>query len=1285
MKQKIRLMACLLTVLPLLCLAQNGQQVKEVRQLNKTAVEVVGVDGHVTTIDFYGPNIFRLFRDDQGGIVRNPEATPPAEILVRDARRTVDVLMREEGGKVMLYASSSPLLSRSDGIKVIIDKSTGLFSVEKDSYVGDIVSERSLEFKNGGYDLHLSMRCDEYFFGGGVQNGRFSHRGQKIDIVNTNSWTDGGVCSPAPFYWSTAGYGVLCHTFAPGCYDFTGEETVIHHDADYLDVFFMINDSPTALLGDYYQLTGHPVLLPKFAFYEGHLNAYNRDYWKQADDTERGILFEDGKRYVESQKPVEGGIRESLNGDVGDYQFSARAVVDRYAAADMPLGWVLPNDGYCAGYGQTETLDGNIQNLKSFGDYARKKGVEIGLWTQSNLHPIDSISALLQRDIVKEVRDAGVRVLKTDVAWVGAGYSFGLNGIADVAQIMPYYGNQARPFIISLDGWAGTQRYAGVWTGDQTGGEWEYIRFHIPTYIGAGLAGMPNITSDMDGIFGGRDMEVNIRDFQWKTFTPMQLNMDGWGSNPKYPQALGEPATSINRSYLKWKSMLLPYTYTFAHEAVTGKPLIRAMFLEEENDLVMGQETVPKEKQRTFVMGRRTQYQYMYGPWFLVAPIYEKDTVRNGIYLPYGTWYDYFTGEKYEGGDRIINSFDCPLWKIPVFVKEGAIIPMNNPNNNPSQIDKSMRMFEIYPSSTPTQIDVFDDDGVTDASVEKTVRVEQHMDNRKTFITVWPANIVNGELGQKDVKNTRFIVNMAAEPKSVMVKVNGKKYPSTYSFEEAPELNRFSTPGSEMAKLSVKKNPQLVVDVPATDVNNEKVELIIEAKDTYFSLLPSQQEKAQSSKLKVQSSKELPPPAAPVIGTGKASPYTLTLAWKPVPGADSYRVDFQGMEYVGIRDTCFVFDQLEPETDYQFVVYSVGEGGRSEEGTSATLRTTADPLEFALHGLTAKCTADEQAGFGLERLFDFAEGGDIWHTHYQQQAVPFTLTIDLHAIATLDRLEYLPRQNAGNGTILEGTIALSDDGRTWTEPEPFRWTRDNRTKAIGLEKYQDKQLRFIKLDVSKAVGNFGSGAEIYVFYKPGTRVMIPGDINQDGKIDENDLTSYLNYTGLRQGDGDFEGYISKGDLNRNGIIDAYDISHVATKLDGGVYGGNRGVLAGDITATADKTAYKAGDDVVITVSGRQMQAINAISCILPYKEADMKFVSVEPVAVEEMRNLTNDRLHTNGEKVLYPTFANIGNQHVLAADAVLFRLRFKAQRPFSLKQVSMKGMIVDKSLNAIEF
>ena len=64
--------------------------------------------------------------------------------------------------------------------------------------------------------------------------------------------------------------------------------------------------------------------------------------------------------------------------------------------------------------------------------------------------------------------------------------------------------------------------------------------------------------------FGGKNNVVNTRDFQWKTFTPMQLNMDGWGANEKYPQALGEPITSINRNYLKLKSELIPYSYSLS-------------------------------------------------------------------------------------------------------------------------------------------------------------------------------------------------------------------------------------------------------------------------------------------------------------------------------------------------------------------------------------------------------------------------------------------------------------------------------------------------------------------------------------------------------------------------------------------------------------------------------------------------------------------------------------------------------------------------------------------------
>ena len=720
------------------------------QRINPTTVDLVFRNGQRMTFDFYGPNIFRMFQDNQGGIIRDPEAQPEAQILVDQPRKPIsEIQIKDENGQIRIYTALIELqFAKEDGRMKIINRTTQRTVLEE---------AKPVSYGKGETRLSLQEQPDEYFYGGGVQNGRFSHKGKSISIVNQNSWTDGGVASPTPFYWSTAGYGFMWYTFKPGKYDFGASQkgvVSLSHETDYLDVFFMINDGAVPLLNDFYQLTGNPILLPKFGFYQGHLNAYNRDYWKE---DEKGILFEDGKRYKESQKD-NGGIKESLNGEKGNYQFSARAVIDRYKAHDMPLGWLLPNDGYGAGYGQTETLDGNIQNLKSLTDYAHQQGVEIGLWTQSDLHPKPEVSALLQRDIVKEVRDAGVRVLKTDVAWVGAGYSFGLNGVADVAHIMPYYGNDARPFIISLDGWAGTQRYAGIWSGDQTGGEWEYIRFHIPTYIGSGLSGQPNITSDMDGIFGGKNPIVNMRDFQWKTWSPMQLNMDGWGANEKYPHALGEPATSINRWYLKLKSEQMPYTYSIAREAVDGLPMIRALFLEYPN---------------TYTLGKATQYQYLYGPYFLVAPIYkntaadeEGNDIRDGIYLPEGTWIDYFTGEKYTG-NQVVNNWKAPIWKLPVFVKAGAIIPMTNPNNNVSEIDKHIRMYELYPAGQ-TSFTEYDDDGRTEAyRLGQSTSTEINMEENNRKVTVRIAPTTGNFAGFEKEKQTVGITESKTVPSNL--------------------------------------------------------------------------------------------------------------------------------------------------------------------------------------------------------------------------------------------------------------------------------------------------------------------------------------------------------------------------------------------------------------------------------------------------------------------------------------------------------------------------------------
>lgn len=1242
--------------------------IEDVRKINPHTVEIQYTDKQIKTFDFYGENIFRIFQDKSGGIIRDPEAKPEAQILVDNPRKKISALnIENQQGQISITTGR---------VKVILNKQSTLFRVVDLGNNTTVIEEAApVQFDKKKVTLTIKENPQEYFYGGGVQNGRFSHKGKTIAIENQNSWTDGGVASPTPFYWSTAGYGIMWYTFQKGKYDFGATEKGIvslSHESDYLDLFVMVDNGAVALLNDFYQLTGKPVLLPKFGFYQGHLNAYNRDYWKE---DEKGILFEDGKRYKESQKD-NGGIKESLNGEKNNYQFSARAVIDRYKKNDMPFGWILPNDGYGAGYGQTETLDGNIANLKSLGDYAHKNGVQIGLWTQSDLHPKPEINALLQRDIVKEVRDAGVRVLKTDVAWVGAGYSFGLNGVADVAHIMPYYGDNSRPFIISLDGWAGTQRYAGIWSGDQTGGQWEYIRFHIPTYLGSGLSGQPNITSDMDGIFGGKNPIINARDFQWKTFTPMELNMDGWGLNEKYPQAMGEPVTSINRWYLKLKSQLIPYTYSIAREAVDGLPIIRAMFLEYPSG---------------YTHGKATQYQYLYGSDFLVAPIYQNtkadekgNDVRDGIYLPQGTWIDYFTGTKYEG-NRIINNFASPLWKLPLFVKNGAIIPMANPNNNVSQIDTKKRIYEIYPYGHSTFTE-YDDDGTTEEYKDGksvTTKIESYADNKKNAeITIHPA--IGDFSGFVKEKATEFRINVTAKPKKIAASIGKDKIKleevstiqdfeqkeNVFFYDSKPNLNKFATKGSEFEKLIITKNPQLLVKLKASDITASSTLLKISG----FEFEPSDPLRVTTGKLNA--------PGNAIVSDDNSEAYTLKPTWDKAANADYYEIELNGMLYSTIVDNELLLDGLNPETAYTLKIRSVNKDGYSD-WKEFEAKTKSNPLEFAIKGIVAESTVPDEEGSEINKLFDFDEGS-MWHTEWGRKAVPFDILIDLRTINQVDKFQYLPRIGGGNGILLKGRVYSSYDKETWVDAGQFEWLYNDKVKEFKFE--NKPTVRYIKISVQSAVKDFGSGRELYIFKVPGTESYLPGDINNDGKIDNNDLTSYINYTGLRSGDADFEGYISNGDINKNGLIDAYDISVVATQLDGGVEeADNNNRLAGSITISAPKQLYNAGEIVEIQVKGRNLQAVNAFSFALPYNPQDYEFIGVQTQDVKQMENLTNDRLHTNGSKSLYPAFVNLGNKDTLSGSHDLFMIRLKAKHKVKFDLKATDGILVDKKLNTLKF
>lgn len=1235
--------------------------------------EVAYSTGETAKVNILNGHVIRYHMDPAGKFPENPVPRDESHTATITTATQTDYGLDDFNSSALTETDTNFQLETSD-ILVSFQKDTGLMSItNKQTNEVAVQEEAPLNYQNSCTTQTLTQDEDEYFYGGGTQNGRFSHKGNLVQIVNAQGWTDGSVANPSPFYWSTNGYGVLRNTFQKGTYDFGYQDSSIittRHDGQDFDAYYFIDADPADILSDYYELTGNPALLPEYGFYEAHLNAYNRDYWNEVPEgTSGAILMTDGKWYKETQPadPESGktnaGTLESLNGENDNYLFSAKEVLDEYQKADMPLGWFLPNDGYGAGYGQTDSLEGDIQNLKDFVDYANSHGVEVGLWTQQNLHPADPDHPKKgERDIDKEVKDAGITALKTDVAWVGSGYSFGLNGTQDAADVFDAETDGAvRPMIVTICAWAGTQRNAAVWSGDQYGGDWEYIRFHIPTYIGTSLSGQPNIGSDMDGIFGGGDKKINIRDYQWKAFTPIQLNMDGWGSNPKNPFVFDKEATDINRAYLKLKSAMMPYIYSIAHEATDGLPMVRAMFLD-----------FPKD-QAAYTTD--SQYQYMWGPNLLVAPVYndtedeDGNSIRDGIYLPDEDqlWIDLFTGEKIQGGS-VLNNVKVPLWKLPVFVKDGAIIPMTNPNNNPTEIDRSNRIYNIYPNGQ-SDFTQYEDDGISTAykdGVYATTKITSDgpASNEKGDLTITIGKTEGSYAGMTTDRTTQVNVMTSEVPGSVNALVNGKEIQLTEAkskeeFENGTNMYYFDSDfqiDSYLTEASGENLGQKFLSIKLGKMNAADSQIQIRVADYVNASKVNGGNKELTDNLAV--------PANLLAPTESITPTSITLNWDDVDGAASYDVERDGVVFSNVAGTSYTFDGFNYASEHHFRVRGVNDAGVSEWTSLLTVSTSENPYKNTLDGVKATCNIPDHDP--IDNLTD-KNLTDMWHTDWNTLADPangknVVLNFDLGKVYSLDKMEYYPRQdNGGNGNFAQLQYRTSVDGVNWTDySDTISWKTDLTAKDIDFD---GQEMQYVEVKVLKSTNNNGSGTEMLFFKKDGTNGRVLGDVSNNGEIDESDATSYRNYIGIENSDADFEGYVSKGDLNGNGTIDAYDLSFVLSKLDGGISSTSADPVSGSLTLAADKAEYKAGDEISFTLKGTDLANVNAIGARLNFDSTKYELIS-SPAAAEAAKGMENysvRREHSDGSESLLLALSNQGAKDLISGDADLLTFTLKVK------------------------
>jgi alpha-glucosidase (family GH31 glycosyl hydrolase) len=668
-------------------------------------------------IIFYKQNIFRIWLAPDGNYT-NPA---DSEIVINDQQEKISPVIKEDATDIYLTTTAC---------KLIIQKDPVLFSLYNAK--NKLIWKEKQPISFGSKTIqYLSRSGDEYFYGCGMQNGYFSHRGHVIKIEKGNGWDDGGRANPAPFYMSTNGYGALRNTFDIGSYDFTSNMRLSHNENRF-DCFYFVDSSLKNILNDYTQICGRPFMPARWQLSLGDANCYNKPGRDKKAQTTPDVIWK---------------------------------VADKYIDNNMPHGWILPNDGYGCGYVK---LDSTVKEL-------HKRGFYTGLWTENG---VDRIAT--------EVGQYGTRLCKLDVAWVGPGYRYALDGCRAAYNGIENNSN-SRGFVWSVMGWAGTQRYSVVWSGDQKG-NWEYIRFHIPTVIGSGLSAFNCATGDVDGIFGGSD-STYVRDLQWKCFTPVFMVMSGWAKKDKQPYTYGEPYTSINRKYLQLKMRLTPYMYTLMHEAhTTGVPAVRGMVLENQND--------------STTWSTSTQYEFLLGQSFLVAPVWKDTETRDSIYFPQGKWIDYWNGNVY-AGKQWLNNYSAPLDKLPLFVKAGSIIPMYPQMNYDGEKSLDTLTLDIYPSAK-SFYQLYEDDGLTRAYKEGRFATTDITCNQNANSIAININAIKGSYeNMLPQRNYILQIHTTTQPSSVIIN-NKKLYSSQYHYSNG-------------------KNGLLVIDCGKFDVHKNVV------------------------------------------------------------------------------------------------------------------------------------------------------------------------------------------------------------------------------------------------------------------------------------------------------------------------------------------------------------------------------------------------------------------------------------------------------------------------------
>ena len=274
---------------------------------------------------------------------------------------------------------------------------------------------------------------------------------------------------------------------------------------------------------------------------------------------------------------------------------------------------------------------------------------------------------------------------------------YGMLETAATRQGMLNYQPNVRPFVITRGTYAGGQRYAAQWTGDNLA-TWEDLRSGIRVVLSLGVSGLPFVGSDVGGFAGYPSAELYTRWLEAGIFHPFFWTHTLDKVRTLDPWSFGLDHEVINRHSIELRYRLLPYFYNaFYQETQTGLPIMRPLFLDDPAD-EKSMDPTPSGQNNEF----------LFGDDLLVAPVVTEGEFKRKVYLPKGTWFDFGSDEAYVG--PLTMTVDAPLDRIPMFVRAGAIVPTRQVVQYTGEAPIDPLTFEIFPQGQSSR-QYYEDDG----------------------------------------------------------------------------------------------------------------------------------------------------------------------------------------------------------------------------------------------------------------------------------------------------------------------------------------------------------------------------------------------------------------------------------------------------------------------------------------------------------------------------------------------------------------------------------------------